>query len=498
MFTNAAGCDSTAVLSLTIKQPTTSTTAISTCVSYTWNGTTYSSSNSYTKMFTNAVGCDSTAVLSITIKQPTTSTTTINVCPAQLPYNWNGVIINATGSQTVHLTNAAGCDSSATLNLTVSSTSTSFNTASICSIQLPYVWNGQNLNISGDYSITLPNANSQGCDSIVRLHLIVNQSPLNPSTTLLITYCQFDLSSQLSASGNYPPMLWYNSPTGLNNTTNAPYPSTNLPGTYQYYVSQNNGNCESPRTNIKVVVNSKPELQKDTTLRICYGTTANLQILFNTTGLNFSWTTNNTPVYNPYNIAIGGIYQLIATNSAGCIDTAVVNLIIQPKVIANAGNDDNASINTPYQLSGSGGGTYLWSPSFVLDNPTLANPTAILNSDTRFYLTVKDNWGCTDLDSVLIKVYNGQSFYVPNAFTPDGDGLNDLFRPTYVGIKKLDYFRVYNRYGVLIFETNDIGRGWDGRYKGVRQNLDNYIFIVKAIDKFGYDKVMKGNILLLR
>ena len=292
-------------------------------------------------------------------------------------------------------------------------------------------------------------------------------------------------------------MLWYTSVTG-NSTTIAPIPSTNTPGTYQYYVSQNNGTCESPKTNITVVVNSKPVLRKDTTLRICFGATANLQILFNTTGLNLSWSTNNTPVYNPYNVSVGGMYQLVAANTAGCMDTALVNLSIQPQVIANAGNDDNIAINSPYQLNGSGGGTYLWSPSFVLDNPTLANPTAILTSDTRFYLTIKDNLGCTDVDSVLIKVYNGQTFFVPNAFTPDGDGLNEVFRPTYVGIKKLEYFRVYNRYGVLIFETNDIGRAWDGRYKGVRQNLDNYIFVVKGIDKFGHEKIMKGNVLLLR
>ena len=91
-----------------------------------------------------------------------------------------------------------------------------------------------------------------------------------------------------------------------------------------------------------------------------------------------------------------------------------------------------------------------------------------------------------------------KTFTIPNAFTPDGDGLNDLFRPTYLGIKKLDYFRIFNRYGVLVFETNDIGRGWDGRYKGRLQEIDNYIYILKGIDKFGSEKILKGNVLLLK
>jgi gliding motility-associated-like protein len=67
-----------------------------------------------------------------------------------------------------------------------------------------------------------------------------------------------------------------------------------------------------------------------------------------------------------------------------------------------------------------------------------------------------------------------------------------------LGIKKLDYFRIFNRYGVLVFETNDIGRGWDGRYKGRLQEIDNYIYILKGIDKFGSEKILKGNVLLLK
>lgn len=106
---------------LTIKSPSIGTFNQTACSSYTWNGTTYTSSGSYTKTgFTNAAGCDSMAILNLTINQPSSSNTNLSICSSQLPYVWNGLTFTAAGTQTkTGLTNAAGCDSSATLVLTV-------------------------------------------------------------------------------------------------------------------------------------------------------------------------------------------------------------------------------------------------------------------------------------------------------------------------------------------------------------------------------------------
>ena len=118
---NTVGCDSTATLILTINQSTTSTTTITACDSYTWNEVTYTTSGTYTKYLTggNAVGCDSlTATLILTINQSTTSTTTITACDS---YTWNEETYTTSGTYTKVFTggNAAGCDSTATLVLTI-------------------------------------------------------------------------------------------------------------------------------------------------------------------------------------------------------------------------------------------------------------------------------------------------------------------------------------------------------------------------------------------
>src|SRR5205823_2792340 len=147
--TNAAGCDSAATLNLTILNATTSTTDVSVCAAalpYTWNGTSYNAGGSYVYHTTNAAGCDSAATLNLTILNATTSTTSVSVCAASLPYTWNGTSYNAGGSYVYHTTNAAGCDSAATLNLTILNATTSTTSVSICAATLPYVWNGTSYN----------------------------------------------------------------------------------------------------------------------------------------------------------------------------------------------------------------------------------------------------------------------------------------------------------------------------------------------------------------
>ncbi len=86
---------------------------------------------------------------------------------------------------------------------------------------------------------------------------------------------------------------------------------------------------------------------------------------------------------------------------------------------------------------------------------------------------------------------------MPSAFTPNGYGVNDIFRPTTIGIASLEYFRIFNRYGEKVFETNIIGKGWDGIYKGGKQNTGNYVWMLKGTNRFGEIKVLKGNVVLI-
>ncbi|MFN8245202.1 MAG: T9SS type B sorting domain-containing protein [Ferruginibacter sp.] len=499
-LTGSNGCDSIPRLTLTVLTVRTSLTTASVCTNqlpYIWNSNSYNNSGTYSVTLTGSNGCDSIARLQLTVNPVVNSSSTVSTCNNQLPYIWNGQSYNSTGTYSVTLTSQAGCDSVATLHLTVNNTSISTTALTVCSSQLPVNWNGQSYNSSGSYTVTL--TNSAGCDSLATLNLTVNQTPGAPTVTSPVNYCQYQPAAPLTASGTNT-IYWYTSLTGGNGSTTAPTPSTSTTGTTTYYVGQTNNGCPSPRVPVTVVVQPKPALGADKIVRICYGGTADLTNLYNTSTLsNNTWLHNLVPVNDPSSVNQEGLYYLIGSNTAGCSDTAIVNLIMLPPVIANAGPDADAEYNYPYQLQGSGGSEYLWNPGRpLLNNQSIPNPLATLTETTTFVLTVKNELGCSDTDTVTLRVLRGPTFYVPTAFTPNGDGLNDIFRPTYVGIQKLEYFMIFNRFGELVYESHDLNKGWDGTYKGIPQPIDNYVWHIRGIDRKGELKILKGNVVLIR
>jgi gliding motility-associated-like protein len=167
-------------------------------------------------------------------------------------------------------------------------------------------------------------------------------------------------------------------------------------------------------------------------------------------------------------------------------------------VNAFAGNDTNAILNRQHQLLGSGGVNYLWSPAALLNNPFIENPLALIPADTYFMLTAFDSIGCKDDDTVFIKVYEGPMYYFPNAFTPNGDGVNDYFGPTAVGMRTTGYFRIFDRYGNPVFESKDLIKGWNGTLKGKPAATGTYVWMIKGIDKNGTAVEMKGTVILIR
>ena len=182
--TNAGGCDSTATLNLTVNQTASTSVNQTICASalpYSWNGQSLTASGVYTNTATGSNGCDSTATLNLTVNQATTSTANETICSSALPYSWNGQSLTAAGVYTNTTTGSNGCDSIATLNLTVNATSTGLETLSGTS---PFSWNGSSYTASGIYTYTTTNA--AGCDSVVTLDLTILPSTATVNVTAFI------------------------------------------------------------------------------------------------------------------------------------------------------------------------------------------------------------------------------------------------------------------------------------------------------------------------
>ena len=191
-------------------------------------------------------------------------------------------------------------------------------------------------------------------------------------------------------------------------------------------------------------------------------------------------------------------------NTRGCPkpgrDTILVTVL--PKIIPFAGRDTVIVINQELQLNATGGSVYLWLPANNLSAANIADPVAIFTEPSNgliYKVKIFNSAGCVDSASITIKVFATlPAVFVPTAFTPNNDGKNDLLVPIAAGIKRIEYFSVYNRWGQLVFTTAVNGHGWDGRINGQPQATNTYIWMVKAVDFRGLAYFQKGQTTLIR
>lgn len=196
--------------------------------------------------------------------------------------------------------------------------------------------------------------------------------------------------------------------------------------------------------------------------------------------------------------------HLIAIADDGCASNDTTRQVYVESIFADAGKDTSVQINIPFTLEGSlhgdfeGSPTATWSPSTGLNTTNSLSPIAALQNDQVYHLAITTLNGCVATDSVKIKVFKTPGVLVPNAFTPNNDGLNDILRPRYNGIKHLDYFAVYNRWGQLVFKTSDMNSSWDGKVNGQPQPPQTYVWIISAEDFSGKKFQLKGTATIIR
>jgi gliding motility-associated-like protein len=181
---------------------------------------------------------------------------------------------------------------------------------------------------------------------------------------------------------------------------------------------------------------------------------------------------------------------------------------VTPPIIVFAGNDTAIVANQPLQLhaavNDSAANIFNWTPATGLNFTTIQDPVALFSSSQvgesiTYIVRATNAIGCYGEDTITVKLFEkGPDIYVPSGFTPNGDGHNDILRPICVGIKQLNYFRIYNRWGQLVFSTSQMEQGWDGNISGQAQPTGNFVYIVQGIDYTGKIIFKKGNVMLLR
>jgi gliding motility-associated-like protein len=254
---------------------------------------------------------------------------------------------------------------------------------------------------------------------------------------------------------------------------------------------------------------------------ICYGKSALLNATI-TTGTSYAWSTNvpltpggsGTVPAVPYALTETATPKVssnvvLTVNNAGCPnplkDTFYIN--VTDPIIVHAGNDTAVVVNQPLQLNATvndpGASIWSWAPATGLNVANIPGPVAIYDMNApafiTYVVTAQTIAGCTGTDTITIKIFKTPAdIFVPSAFTPNADGHNDVIRPVLVGIQQLSFFRVYNRWGQMVFSTSEANKGWDGTVGGNKQATDNFVYMVQAVDYTGKVIVKRGNFVLVR
>ena len=354
----ASGCrDTSSAVTVTANPAITATQTLAICASqlpYTWNGQTIASAGTAVATYTTpslVTGCDSTTTLNLSTTAAVNVTASISICANQLPYNWNGNIVTAGGTavSTYTTPSVAGCDSITTLNLTVKPLATGTANLTICQNQLPYTWNGIVVNSGGTAAATFVTPSLvTGCDSTTTLNLTVNPNPVLTATPMSPAICSGTATSiSLSSSIAGSSISWTVAQTGatggaagsgasIAQTLTA---SGAVPGKVVYIITATASGC-SRTVNDTVTVNPLPATTATpSTQTICNGASTNIALSSPVSGATFTWTVTQTNVSGATAGSGSNITQaLTATTAAAGTATYTV------KAAANTCNGPNTTV----------------------------------------------------------------------------------------------------------------------------------------------------------
>jgi len=297
----------------------------------------------------------------------------------------------------------------------------------------------------------------------------------------------------------WTPSTWLSNPGAKNPVAR---PLSNI--TYQ--VTATLGKCQD-KDSIQIKVAPYPLASAGADTTICFGDKTQLKATIK--GSSFSWspagTLQNANTLTPTAAPINTTNYILAVyDTVGCPkptkDTVMVKVV--PKIKAFAGNDTSIVANQPLQLNASGGSVYLWSPGIGMSSTTINNPIVTLGPSVdsiTYRVKVGVPEGCFADDDITVRVFKtGPDIFIPSAFTPNNDGKNDVLKPIAVGIKSLNYFKIFNRWGQVIFTSSQLGTGWDGKFAGIEQATGTFVYSVEATDYLGKSIMRKGTVVLIR
>jgi len=336
---------------------------------------------------------------------------------------------------------------------------------------------------------------TKGCSDSATTWIKVNHAPM-VSISEDTAICK-GTSVTLEAGGSYfyswTPALYLDNP-------NVAMPvATPLSSTiYSVSIADSAGCSKDTTVVVSVIEPANPKISNDTS--ICKN---GMALLHAQNGIEYSWTPTAgldcpscaQPNANPEQSTNYHV-EIIDINGCKNIDSLWVYLLPGPNL--DAGEDIYLKEGGSIQLHASGADYYYWTPGYWLDNPSISNPLAS-PLDTITYTVIGSNEnGCSASDELTIFLYKDAKIRIPNAFSPNADGLNDIFKIKISQDFTLERFMIFNRWGEMVFSTNDANTGWDGNFNGYAQPIGAYVYVISGYASSGEKLQKTGNITLIK
>jgi gliding motility-associated-like protein len=370
--------------------------------------------------------------------------------------------------------------------------------------------------ITGEYNYYVTQT-INGCESDRDTLSVFVIDLQNPPTTQSVSYCKNDVAVSLTATGTSNLNWWGTNASGSTSSGTAPVPNTTIAGTTVYYVSQGTGACESQRVPLTVTVNDLPVVSfTPETTNICVGECVPFyaQTSSNCTSLIWNFGNGNSSSNNSETVCFdnSGNYNvsLICIDNNGCKDTATVQnaVIVTETPIAqfsiNPGTilSPGTSVSFTADTGANSGVDYEWdfddASSGNLNTSSGSNANHVYNNTGNYCIVLiasKNN--CNDTITKCIDVLSDPQITIPNLFTPNGDGINDLFLIGAEGITQIE-IEFFDRWGESVFKSKSLDVAWDGKNKsGKKLNDGVYYYIISYSDFKKQSKTLTGFVNLI-
>ena len=543
-YTLAGGCYITTTI--TVNTVYASTLNISICQgsSYTFGGTVYTAAGTYSHTYTTTT-CDSLVTLYLTVNPLSNTVLNDSICNGT-SYTFAGAVYTTTGTYTYHTTNVYGCDSAVTLNLFVKPVPPppivvspvvycqGQTATQLIATGAGLIWYTVSIGGTGSAVVPTPSTttpgttwyyvsqNLNGCEGPQNsIKVVVYATPVAAISAGRTHICQHD--STLLSAGPVPAgttYLWSNPGSSIisgSNTGQSIVIKFDTLGNHLVFLTVSiNGQCTSTDS-ILIHIFPAPIVSFYVKPDVCLGDTVVVAVSAITSGVtNCIWNFEDANIISVTNPAAnGGPYyvfwnatgihfiSMYATIDGQCYSKTVTDTIdVHPLPDAQFTELSPGTICTGdtvlfSALEKDPGNIYYWSPEHFFNNISRDEIYGRIEQAGYVNLDVTSPFGCKGSYSLMINAEPCCSLVFPNAFTPNGDGKNDIFRPITTGHHPVHIFSITNRWGQTVFETVDERSGWDGQFNGVPQDMGVYFYYIKY-DCNGKTLEEKGDVTLVR